>query len=192
MTHHLEIQELLPWFVNGSLNEAEQSLVDEHLDDCDDCSAAVKQLIDLSARFNSAGPAIASPDINTFIDNLPPQAATVPRRSRWQVPVLAACALLVVAAVSMTYLMPDDVYRTLSRSEPGHHSRPVVQVVFSPEATEREIRELLLQGDNQVLSGPSRHGVYRVLLGQTQRSDIYIARLKHNPDVIFVDREEKE
>ena len=199
MIDHVEIQSLLPWFVNGSLNEAEQSTVDQHVVECEECQSAVTQLVALSARFNAARPAPDAPDIDAFIDNLPPQSArqppartAAPWKRRWQLPALAACAVLALAVSLTTYLAPQDRYRTLGRTQVGLSGRTVIQVVFSPNAKEREIREILLQDDNQVISGPSRHGVYRVLLGPTVRSDIYVARLQHNPDVIFVEQEKAE
>ena len=43
---HREIQELLPWYVNGTLRDAEAASVDAHLAKCRDCRAlpaAVKE-----------------------------------------------------------------------------------------------------------------------------------------------------
>lgn len=35
--NHQEIQELLPWYINGTLNDRERPLVDQHLRECADC-----------------------------------------------------------------------------------------------------------------------------------------------------------
>lgn len=191
MKDHLEIQELLPWFVNGSLNEEEHSLVGEHIAECDTCGKAVTQLLSISAQFNAQDPELPHRNINAFIDNLPSQSTNSPGR-RWLRPAMAACAVIGLAIVLIFTFPSQDRYRTLGRSESDLKGRAVIQVVFSPNAREREIRKLLLEDGNEVLSGPSRHGVYRVLLGPGQRSEIYIARLQHNPDVVFVDREKPE
>ncbi|MBD3648140.1 MAG: zf-HC2 domain-containing protein, partial [Pseudomonadales bacterium] len=53
MKSHEEVKELLPWFVNGSLNEDEQSIVNEHLESCDECQRDIEQLLMISKEFNA-------------------------------------------------------------------------------------------------------------------------------------------
>lgn len=193
MNDHSEMQELLPWFVNGSLNEAEQSRVDAHLGECPECKLAVEQLVAVSAEFNLS---TDIPDdlidagrqgVETFLEGLPPQRDSAV--AGWIRSAIAVCSVAVVV-IAIAFAIPGgDTFRTLSKVLPAAERRPVVQVVFSPEATEKTIRELLLQDGNEVLSGPTRQGVYRVALGAGQRSDIFVARLERNPDVIFVEAE---
>jgi len=193
MNDHSEMQELLPWFVNGSLNEAEQSRVDAHLGECPECKLAVEQLVTVSAEFNLS---TDIPDdlvdagrrgLDRFMEGLPPRRDSV--RTRRVRSAVAVCGVAVIA-IAIAFAIPGgDTFRTLSKVLPASETRPVVQVVFSPEATEKTIRELLLQDGNEVLSGPTRQGVYRVALGEGQRSDIFVARLERNPDVIFVEAE---
>lgn len=203
MSNHSKALTLLPWFVNGTLNETEQSLVAAHLDDCEECRVAVDRLIAVSASFNAPDDVVAAweqsarPAAADFIDRLDEQPALPATEERSHAPwfrrhvrgVIAACTVIAVA-LGITLSSPErEPFRTLSRPFSGTESRPIVQIVFSPDATEASIRRVLLQDGNEVLSGPTRQGVYRVALGKEQRSDVFVARLKHNPDVIYVEQE---
>ena len=191
MNDHIKVQELLPWFVNGSLNEGEQSLVDNHLPGCEACRNAIEQLIAVSAQFNVADDVQmddASRAADAFVEGLPPRARAL-GGPVWRQPALAVFGAFAIGLLIWFVVPNEDRFRTLSRTSVESAARPVIQVVFSPEATEKSIRGILLQDGNRVLSGPSRQGVYRVALGEDQRSDIFVARLRRDPDVIFVAEE---
>jgi hypothetical protein len=191
MNDHVKVQELLPWFVNGSLNEGEQSLVDSHLPGCEVCRTAVEQLIAVSARFNVADEMRmeeVSRAADAFVKRLPPRSKRL-AGSAWRQPALAVCGAFVIGLVIWFAFPNEDRFRALSRTSVESAVGPVIQIVFSPEATEKAIRGILLHDGNRVLSGPSRQGVYRVALGEGQRSDIFVARLRRDPDVIFAAEE---
>ena len=64
-------------------------------------------------------------------------------------------------------LVPTDGYRTLSN--PGAQTqgaRIQFRVVFADDITEKQLRELLLSIDSQVIDGPSPLGVYSIALGE--------------------------
>ena len=48
MKQHGTATKLLPWFVNGSLDESEHALVDTHLKICETCQADVQEMLYLS------------------------------------------------------------------------------------------------------------------------------------------------
>jgi hypothetical protein len=198
MSAHQQVKVLLPWFVNGSLNEAEQSFVDEHLQTCDQCRQDVEQLVLISAEFNLPTESARWQDVArraaaNFVAGLDaaesrPSTSRTKARSRPLAWVTAAVACTFFLAV-LLLLPAGDVYRTLGGLGGTHTEATVIQVVFSPDATEQSIRTLLLDDGNEVLSGPTRQGVYRVSLGEALNGDVYVARLKHHPDVIFVQKE---
>ncbi|HKI75123.1 MAG TPA: zf-HC2 domain-containing protein, partial [Pseudomonadales bacterium] len=143
MNSHAEVQELLPWFVNGSLNEGEQSMVDTHLEECGECRVTVQELVGLSAKFSS-------PDqfderwrkdaSNDFMKELSRQAGA--GEAAWFRPMLAVCGALAVAAILLVGIPRTDAFLTLSRTEAQASPSPVVQVVFAPNTPEKTIREI--------------------------------------------------
>ncbi len=191
MTDHKEIRELIPWFVNGTLNESEQSLLDAHVRECDECRREVEDLVRLSSKFGWPQEVIELQDSGRaaaadFVEALP-ETGAAGARPAWAVPVLVTICVAVAATLT-TMIPPQDEFRTRSTKPGVVVAAPVVQVVFQERATEKAIRETLLAGGNVVLSGPSTLGVYRVAVTSGE-SDAYIARLERNPDVIFAEEE---
>jgi hypothetical protein len=80
------------------------------------------------------------------------------------------------------------VYRTLSApaARPAHAVR--LRVMFSPTATERELRQTLLGVHGEITAGPSPLGVYSVEVpagGDPARA--VLARLRSEPPVVFAE-----
>ncbi len=191
MNDHNELKTLLPWFLNGSLNEGEQSRMAEHLKQCKQCQQDARDLVQIARRFHpkkdlapvTEAARRSAADFMTTLD------AATPRPRRNAIRLTTAAALLGCLALGLTLLLPpQDAYRTLGTSISGSN-RDVVQIVFSATATEQSIREVLLANEKEVLSGPTRQGVYRVALGEDQRAEIVVARLRNHPDVIFAEHE---
>ena len=65
----------------------------------------------------------------------------------------------------------------------------MVQVVFAPETTERELRALLLDGDVTLIDGPSVRGVYRIAIPVGIDAALYARRLAVHPAVRFAEAE---
>lgn len=191
---HDEIRELLPWFVNGTLNEDQQSAVSEHLEECRTCRDDVDELVRIAARFtvpaqtdladHSREAALA------FTESLPAQtSSTAQATQRTGALVGLACAVLVAGFIGIFTLMPQDLsYRTLSRTDTAA-DKAVIQVVFSERATEREIRHVLVAEGQRVVSGPTAQGVYRIALDKELDPRIRLARLRDSDAVIFAEME---
>ncbi|MFL6196686.1 MAG: hypothetical protein ACJ75H_21060, partial [Thermoanaerobaculia bacterium] len=62
-------------------------------------------------------------------------------------------------------------------------------MMFSPRATEKEIRGLLLDVRGQITEGPSPLGVYTVAVpAGGDPVKMLLARLRSEPQVVFVER----
>jgi anti-sigma factor RsiW len=80
------------------------------------------------------------------------------------------------------------VYRTLSDAAPAR--RPVLRlrVMFSPQATERQVRELLLDLRGEITGGPSPLGVYTVEVPAGRDSlQVVLARLRSESQVMLAE-----
>jgi hypothetical protein len=86
---------------------------------------------------------------------------------------------------------PPAVYRTLSDSAPPPASlAPALRlrVMFSPKATERQIRGLLLGVRGEITGGPSPLGVYTLSVPAGSDSlQAVLARLRSEPQVVLAE-----
>ena len=101
----------------------------------------------------------------------------------------AALASLTVFALlaSAIFISNTDDFRTLGTKT--REATPVVQIVFSPTTSEALIRKILYARDNRLISGPSRHGVYRVGVSSIETGERFVDELALNPHVMFAELE---
>jgi len=204
MIDHNQIQELLPWFINGTLNEVEHEAVSAHVDSCEICRLEINSLIHIASLFDSAqdsrqvAPALVNEaNLQDFLDALPSQTPSrnpkSSSRNRYLATYAVACTFLVSAILTFNLLNPAVTYRTLSapQSVIGNPAG-VIQIVFKPDATEQVIRSVLHGDQRSVLEGPSKLGVYRVALSAGDNPEVHLARLRMNPDILFVEAELSE
>ncbi len=186
-TEHQRAEKLLPWFVNGTLDENELDFVNGHLTRCTDCRRAVAIEIDL-ARMISAPAETPALDFESLRGRLRGARRRRRRVRGWLTGVAVAASFLIASSLLLMIPLQKPEYEGLT-SPANVESGLVVQVVFAPQTTERELRTLLLEGGGEVVEGPSPRGVYRVSLPTEADAATYAARLAAHPAVRFVEAE---
>lgn len=199
---HQRIWELLPWYANGTLPETEHRTVEEHAEQCQRCReelAACRRLGE-AVRTSAAEPPVPHPARFALLKARLDQAEesrvrslldATPKAVRW---LLAAqlAALLILAAGWMWRTPPPPPaapaeYQTLS-DPVAASAGPRVRVVFAEEATERQIRNLLLPIGGQLADGPSPLGVYTVELPEGRDPlPVVLKHLRSRPEVSFAE-----
>jgi anti-sigma factor RsiW len=179
---HGRIWDLLPWYVNGSLPAGERAAVEDHLAVCPRCREEERFCRRTAEALEQAGEVAPSPHpvqlarVLARIDEAEGEGG--PGRLRrllaglrsWrpfpQSPLRAMLAVqLAIAAllVALVVWQPPAVYRTLSDPEaPAAGGAVRIRVLFAEDATERQIRELLLGIHGEIVGGPSAIGAYTV------------------------------
>ena len=169
---HAQADRLLPWWVNGTLEDEEREQVAHHLAECVQCQREVQWLRTLQAEVTSE--TTASTDTPRAMQRLrrrmrsakapsAPSPATPRRgwgrRDRWLAWVVAAQAVIVVGlgGVVMHNHQAVGQYRTLSSPD----SRGALLVVtFDPQMTESQMRELVRSNETRIVGGPTEAGAY--------------------------------
>jgi len=102
--HHDAVTELLPWYVNDTLDESERNLVSEHIGDCDDCRENVELLLRVqrTVRNESPAPLVPAPRTDKLLAALDGRDRSYALRSRWQ--WLAAASVVILVGVSSVLL----------------------------------------------------------------------------------------
>ncbi|HUO86568.1 MAG TPA: zf-HC2 domain-containing protein [Thermoanaerobaculia bacterium] len=186
---HQEAWELLPWYVNGTLGSDERQAVEVHLDRCPLCRSelAASRELAFAVRAAEESPQAVELRLERLLDRLEPPATAqsapprvAPRRRgdhlrpavRWVLALQAAALLVLTLGLgSLLARQPPGPttggFRTLAAAPveavtPGH--TPTVRAVFSPTASEAELRRLLLAVEARLIDGPSAAGVYTLQL----------------------------
>ncbi|MFZ1641824.1 MAG: zf-HC2 domain-containing protein [Candidatus Contendobacter sp.] len=189
---HNEIEELLPWYANGTLTVAEKATVEQHLDYCLTCRMNLKQCDAFATLVHQPDEETWRPPAGHFnrlmaeIDRLAiPPASIQSAKARpsllqqmmdwlWATPSPVRWTLafesLAVAALAAAVWLPmsptaETSYETLSRGE-GHPTVTAIQarVVFADLLTVGDLQTLLDKIGGQLVAGPSVLGVYTVAL----------------------------
>ncbi|HEX4952722.1 MAG TPA: zf-HC2 domain-containing protein [Thermoanaerobaculia bacterium] len=187
---HGEVLELLPWYVNGSLEGRDRTRVETHLEGCPLCRAELAECRDLAAVVRNAPPPTPAPhpgslgrllarldatetepslfgsgrrrlgDRRQGRETLARAWAAAPRLWRWV--ALGQTAALVLLGAMLVW-RPGPAPATTFRTLSTAASevpRAALRVAFSEEVTEGELRRLLLPLSAQIVAGPSPLGVY--------------------------------
>jgi hypothetical protein len=209
-----EVQALLPWHANGTLPPDEQAAVEAHLMGCAACRVEARECGELARTVRDAEPLAPTPhpvqlarlmarveaaerrrpgsDL-AFGRRLRRWAARLwagPTALRWAVLVQAALLVGLTAALIRVEPRPPAAYRTLSDTDrPSPAMR--LRVLFAEDATELEIRRLLLPLGAEIAAGPSPLGAYTVVVpAGGQRADpasVVAAHLRSQPKVRFAE-----
>ena len=170
---HDSLVELLPWFVNGTLDEAEHRAVEAHLGVCAECrdDAQMLSLLRRSVRNNSPAPLVpplrAEALLSAFDSGHGRSSSTGP----WI--RYAAAATVVVAIAAAWFLLQQEpttggtpaIFQTATSDDSGEAIGYVVEVRFEPGASADERVDGLAAigaGNTAVLQDD---GSYRVTLG---------------------------
>lgn len=173
---HQDVWEVLPWFVNGSLEDQELEQVERHLAGCEECRHEASELQQLAKIMVGSGAPMVMPD-EAFPELLSKIEEAERRDSvpwgRWLGPflrpVLVAGLVVIVMLAALLWRQsiprPPAAFQTLSDSVTAVESKGLrVRMVFSSEVDEGTLRSLLLEVEGQIIGGPSPYGVYTVEL----------------------------
>lgn len=198
---HQTAQTLLPWYVNGSLDEQEHERVRSHVETCPQCRADVAW----QERVRTAGAAAVAqagaPAEGHEVDQqwamLSQQIARKPaapvrqRQGRdwlsarwWPIALgVQSAAIALLAVVWVMFPAHDDSYRALGSGAPTTSANALI--VFRAGATESDMRSALRTNHAQVVGGPTVTDAW--LLRMDPLTSDALARLRAQPAVVRVD-----
>jgi anti-sigma factor RsiW len=200
---HEYVDELIPWFVNGTLPKEERLLVERHILSCLPCRRAVEQErrirelmvarphagVDVEEGFRRLAQRIDDPG-HTVARRPSPRHA--PARAAWTGWAIAAGVVLAVGGLSW-YLAslpvsPSAEFATLAA--PGESSQRL-DVVLTEGLTAAERARLFSEFDGRVIAGPTEIGRYTLEFGgadSTEKIDALLERLRSDPRIRFAGR----
>jgi hypothetical protein len=190
---HEQAQQLLPWYINGTLEAGETAMVEGHLAECAECRAdlAAEQVL---ARDVAALPIDVEHAWSMLNDRI--DAARPPSRLAKPVPFLrrkvamgwalggplaaAAAVAFAVAVVPGAPSPAGQTYRALGSApmaQPGN-----ALVMFRPDARDSDLRAALIKARARIVDGPTATGAYIVRIAPESRGQA-IDGLRATPQV---------
>lgn len=195
---HEEALELLPWYVNGTLSDAEHADVERHVRTCLPCRVALQEQHHLSALLKQQPTVPLSADggferLLAKIDKTqpPPRSmswARAPRLARFAT-ITALAASFALAAWLVTLETDSSLEPTFVTATQSSSDSVEIDIVFAAQVTEAEKQELIRE-IGSVVAEPSDVGRYRVRLTDedADRADEIVERLRGDARVRFAAR----
>jgi anti-sigma factor RsiW len=177
---HEQLEAMLPWYVNDSLEPGERAAFRAHLQDCPSCQHEVGVQVMIRDRMRRERRVLPAPmaSLDGMMKRI--EAYETSRSRRWQLwlakrikgralerALIAQAAAILLLAFVVAWLAirpePPAEYRTLGASPqwqlPG---RAYIQLVPRESATVAEVRMLLQNAGGRIVHGPSASGAYIV------------------------------
>lgn len=187
----------LPWYVNGTLQPTEHAAVRAHLARCLVCRRELANLTTLRAAIATRS---REPRTEAALAQMHARLEHGPATRRL-FPWAAAAALVIVAGLAgfvgfNTGLLGGGTdnhgyltlgARSVDAAEQGHVT---ARIVFGHGTTERQLRELLLEAEAELVDGPTPRGAYTIALpGVSRGADLQqaVAALRASKRVLFVE-----
>ena len=171
-----DIHELLPFYVNGSLDSDEKALVEKAIKDDLSLEKEIEFLESLRGEVkaqefeNSPGElglkrlqkAIAEEKLKNDPIARARSKVTHEQNWGWRAAAIAACLLLMLQTVVTFNLGNRGDLTAAGGPQIVQTQGHLVDVTFAPDAQEKNIRNLLLAIDASIVDGPSALGVYKL------------------------------
>jgi hypothetical protein len=182
----------IPWWVNGTLPEAEQRRVAAHVEHCSECREELARQRQLYAHMHADAasepvPLQAWDKLLARIDaEQPSSGKPATAKAQWlQIVLWAQAAVIAGLAVLLWLPAGTGSYVTLTSSS-SSTPHGAVRVVFAPDASLERINRLLHQIGGEVVAGPSEAGVYTVKIASADAAPT-IAALRRHREVLFAE-----
>jgi len=186
---HSEINALLPWYANDTLDKKERERVDAHLATCPECAHELESLARIQRAIVDRGNEVEpSPRLSfeRVLDHIEEyergkadtnraQGRSLPQKlgdffrgwwtstPLWPRAIIAVQAVLVVAlAGTVVYVQQRERIYTTSSAPSGDRSSTRIVVSFNEDASESKINNAIRAVGGTVVDGPSALGLYTI------------------------------
>lgn len=175
-------EDLLPWFVNHTLDPQLYRMVEDHLQHCRRCKQEVDWLRQVRTGIqSSSAPSPGELGLKRLRQRIQNEKADMParqdRRGRWLRPALAIAASLVIAVQAGLLIHSWFGPAAITPLASPHAEGIILQVTFVPTATEAQIRRVMLSVGGTFMGGPGALGVYRIRLNPSLQESYDVQRM---------------
>lgn len=155
-----DVREMIPWYLNGTLSDAEAACVREHIKACDDCRADVElhTCMHAAAIENDVTPIVPTTGAADLLSGEGTGRGHPNLRygiTRRRIAIAAGFSILVVALIVSLFVDqklegPNQQFETATSAEPATNIDYVLQLRFDENVSEQQRGEIVAQLDDVV------------------------------------------
>lgn len=199
---HKETRELLPWYVNDTLNGSDSDLVLRHLADCKECQDERDRLYELQQLIRETDSAVPGYELSLrrtlkrIGESERNKESTrdvefTPTLKRL-LPVGIAASVISLMVAGAAWFNVDrstpvaTQYETLSSDQPANGMPHQLELGFHNPIPAMTMRQALIETNSNIISGPDENGNYLVeVVVPNNMTDIeYLARIREIDGVV--------
>jgi anti-sigma factor RsiW len=165
--------ELLPWYVNGSIDAADRDWVDHYLADHPDARSELAWFESLQTRIKESLPAVPENlGLSRVLRLIRSEQPTLAQRFSQFIGSFAMRPALALSLLGVVVIQGGVIVSILQGQHEAAEMRaapaklveegPLVKINFAPDAKESDIRLLLVSVHGTLAGGPSQLGDYYV------------------------------
>lgn len=199
---HRAADSLLPWFVNGTLDEDERAAVDRHLRECARCRRETELLrevqvhcvtalpaADAAAGFHELTRRIAGGRLRDTVADLRRRLLEPWRRApgwmRWLITAELAGFVGLATLMTLPAGQPTAGYRTLGAT--ARIGTPdTIAVMFAPGVAEADLRRIVRTASARIVDGPTTGNAYVLEVPAGRRAEA-LAAMRSDPAVVLAE-----
>ncbi len=198
-THdHDEIDLLLPWYVNDTLDPDVHERVANHVATCKECQESVSLLADVQAAVlrNETTPLVPQPRVNELLESINSRDQLRKSDQSPSTIYFAAAAATVLLIATLMLTNPDDTvgviqeYETATTTQNVASMDYVLSIQFASGSSPTDRDRVLQDMGARDVSGGSAEGSYRVIVQLSTTSleelDRYTSDLETLPEITSV------
>lgn len=178
-----EIETLLPFYVNGTLDPQERARIEGALDTDGDLRTQVAALQQVRAKLHETEREHSPGEFGLArlmrdIDKETRSTGYLPKQGALLVASVVAAAITIGSVLFIT--RSDVGYQQAS----GGAVKQRFSVAFQPDAPQKEISRLLLEFGLEIVEGPSAIGLYRLDPGRNDDLEAILSELRSRTDLV--------
>ena len=187
--------ELLPWYVNGTLEGAEREQVRRELRSSLTCRLEYERLCRMQTLMQGDDAEQVAADrsferlMARIQSDAPARAAATARLPRWTSFAQAAAVVALVGSgawwLSQGETTAPGTFTTLTSEAPASQA-PQLRLVFAASVSESERQALLAKEGLTLVAPPTAEGIYTLALPEHTDARALAERLRADPRVAFV------
>ena len=173
------LKDLIPLYVKGLLSDAQRKEIEEAIDECPSLREEIESWHAVQCAYHSVESSLPQPS-ETLYQKIAERIEGSKKPGllnrlfgspavSW---ALVTAQFLLILSLGLYIIQERHEYKTMSAPSVTTEDFIRINVIFQEQATESDIRELLLKINGRIVDGPNRAGLYRIGLKSRSEADI--------------------